>query len=238
METGHVAATMRDIRDLCQLYGITDQAERDRLRAMAREGRQAGWWQSYDLDFSTYVGLEAAAAALQYYQSTIVPGLLQTADYARAMLEVSIPKLTPARMEELLEVKLTRQGVLTRDPPLRLWAVLDEAALHRIVGGPAVMAVQLDRLIQASGSSDITIQIVPYAAGAHPAMDSTFNILEFTGAVPSVVYVEGLLGWIYLDRPAEIDRYRQVFEYLSSLALNPKESIELVAKVAGEHRRG
>jgi hypothetical protein len=205
---------------------------------MAREGRQAGWWQSYDLDFSTYVGLEAAAAALQYYQSTIVPGLLQTADYARAMLEVSIPKLTPARMEELLEVKLTRQGVLTRDPPLRLWAVLDEAALHRIVGGPAVMAVQLDRLIQASGSSDITIQIVPYAAGAHPAMDSTFNILEFTGAVPSVVYVEGLLGWIYLDRPAEIDRYRQVFEYLSSLALSPKESIELVAKVAGEHRRG
>jgi hypothetical protein len=154
------------------------------------------------------------------------------------MLEVSIPRLTPARMEELLEVKLTRQGVLTRDPPLRLWAVLDEAALHRIVGGPAVMAVQLDRLIQASGSSDITIQIVPYAAGAHPAMDSTFNILEFTGAVPSVVYVEGLLGWIYLDRPAEIDRYRQVFEYLSSLALSPKESIELVAKVAGEHRRG
>jgi transcriptional regulator with XRE-family HTH domain len=238
METGHVAATMRDIRDLCQLYGITDQAERDRLRALAREGKQAGWWQSYDLDFSTYVGLEAAATALQYYQSTIVPGLLQTADYARAMLEVTVPKLAPGRIEELLEVKLTRQGVLTRDPPLRLRAVLDEAALHRSVGGPAVMAVQLDRLIRAASSPDITIQIVPYAAGAHPAMDSTFNILEFTGTVPSVVYVEGLLGWIYLDRPAEIDRYRQVFECLSTLALSPKESIELVAEVAGEHRRG
>jgi transcriptional regulator with XRE-family HTH domain len=237
METGHVAATLRDIRDLCELYGITDEAERDRLRALAREGKQAGWWQSYDLDFSTYVGLEAEATALRYYQSTIVPGLLQTADYARAMLEVTIPKLTPARIGELLEVKLTRQRVLTRQPRLRLWAVLDEAALHRAVGGPAVMAVQLDRLIEAASNPDVTIQIVPYTAGAHPAMDSTFNILEFTGPVPSVVYVEGLLGWIYLDRPAEIDRYRQVFEYLCSLALSPKESIDLVAKVAGEYKR-
>jgi hypothetical protein len=115
--------------------------------------------------------------------------------------------------------------------------VLDEAALHRVVGGPAVMAAQLDRLIAASRSSNVTIQIVPYAAGAHPAMDSTFNILEFTEPVPSVVYVEGLVGWIYLDRPVDIDRYRQVFEYLCSLALSPKESIELVAKVGAEYKR-
>lgn len=237
METGHGSATLRDIRDLCELYGITDEAERDRLRSLAREGKQTGWWQSYDLDFSTYVGLEAEATALRYYQSTIVPGLLQTADYARAMLEVSVPKLTPVRTTELLEVKMTRQRVLAREPPLRLWAVLDEAALHRVVGGPAVMAAQLDRLIEGTGNSNVTIRIVPYAAGAHPAMDSTFNILEFTGSVPSVIYVEGLVGWIYLDRPADIDRYRQVFDYLCSLALSPKESIALVAKVRAEYQR-
>jgi transcriptional regulator with XRE-family HTH domain len=238
METGHGSATLRDIRDLCDLYDITDEAERDRLKTLAREGRQAGWWQSYDLDFSTYVGLEAAATGLRYYQSTIVPGLLQTADYARAMLDVTIPKLTSERMAELLEVKLTRQRVLTREQPLRLWAVLDEAVLHRVVGGPAVMGAQLDRLIAIAGNPNVTIQVVPYAAGAHPAMDSTFNILEFTDSVPSVIYIEGLAGWIYLDRPADIDRYRQVFEYLCSLALNPKESIELVASAGAEYKRG
>ena len=238
METGHGAATPRDIRDLCDLYGVTDQAERDRMMTLAREGKQTGWWQSYDLDFSTYVGLEADAIGLQYYQSTIVPGLLQTADYARAMLQASVPKLSPGRIDELLEVKLKRQRVLSGERPLHLWAVLDEAALHRVVGGPTVMAGQLDHLIGVTGNLNVTIQVVPFGAGAHPAMDSTFNILEFAGSVPRLVYVEGLVGWIYLDRPAEIDRYQQVFEHLRTLALSPKESIDLVAKIGSEYKHG
>ena len=235
METGHGAATPRDIRDLCDLYDVTDVAERERMTKLAREGKQQGWWQNYDLDFSTYVGLEADATVLRYYQSTIVPGLLQTADYARAMLEVSVPRLTSERMAELLEVKLTRQRILNREQPLRLWAVLDEAALHRVVGGRAVMASQLARLIEIAANPNVTIQVIPYEAGAHPAMDSTFNILEFAGSVPGVVYVEGLIGWIYLDRPAEIDRYQQVFDDLSSLALNSRDSISLVAKVSRQY---
>ena len=237
METGHGVATARDIRDLCALYGVTEEAERERLTSLAREGKQSGWWQSYDLDFSTYVGLEAAATELRYYQSTIVPGLLQTADYARAMIEVSVPRLAPERTDELLEVKLTRQHVLSRAEPLRLWAVLDEAALHRVVGGPAVMAAQLNRLAQATRSPNVTVQVIPYSAGAHPAMDSTFNILEFGSSVPSVVYVEGLVGWIYLDRSTEIARYQQVFEFLCSLALSPRKSIELITEVGKEHGR-
>jgi transcriptional regulator with XRE-family HTH domain len=236
METGHGAATPRDIRDLCNLYGVTDQAERDRLMTLAREGKQTGWWQGYDLDFSTYVGLEADAIGLRYYQSIIVPGLLQTADYARAMLQVSIPKLSPGRIEELLEVKLKRQRILSGERPLHLWAVLDEAALHRVVGGPTVMAGQLDRLVGLTSNLDVTIQVVPFTAGAHPAMDSTFNILEFAGSVPRVVYVEGLVGWIYLDRPDEIHRYQQVFEHLRTLALSSKESIDLVAKIGSEYK--
>jgi len=237
METGHGIATPRDIRDLCNLYGVTGEGERDRLMQLAREGKQTGWWQSYDLDFSEYVGLETAAVELRYYQSTIVPGLLQTADYARVMLEVSIPKQTPSRIEELLEVKRTRQRILQRDPPLRLWAVLDEAALHRVVGGPVVMAAQLDRLVEAASSPNITIQVVAYEAGAHPAMDSTFNILQFDGSVPSMVYVEGLVGWIYLDRPAEIDRYQEVFTYLCAQALRPDESVDLISRLAENYKR-
>lgn len=237
METGHGIATPRDIRDLCNLYEVIDKAERERLTALAREAKQQGWWQPYDLDFGTYVGLETEAIGLRYYQCTLVPGLLQTAGYARAMLDAAVPRLTRARIDELLEVKLTRQDILNRAEPLRLWAVLDEAALHRVVGGPKVMAAQLDRLIEVTGNPNVTVQVIAYEAGAHPAMDSTFNILEFMGSVPAVVYVEGLVGWIYIDRPAEIDKYQQVFEYLSSLALSPKESIDLVAKIGKAYKR-
>jgi len=236
METGRGIATPRDIRDLYELYEVADESERDRMMRLAREGRQQGWWQSYDLDFDRYVGLEEEAIGVKYYQSTIVPGLLQTPGYARAMLEVSIPKLAPPRIDELLEVKLTRQLILTREPPLHLWAVLDEAALHRVVGGPAVMAAQLDRLINVTSRPNVTMQVIPYEAGAHPAMDSTFNILDFGRSVPGTVYVEGLVGWIYLDRQVDIKKYQQVFDYLSKIALNPKESIDLAAQIRREYQ--
>ena len=236
METGHGAATPRDIRDLCDLYGVTDEAERDRLMSLAREGKQTGWWQGYDLDFATYVGLEAEAAGIKYYQSTIVPGLMQTPDYARAMAEVSIPKVTPKRIDELIEVRLMRQRLLAQNPPVRLEVVLDEAVLHRAVGGPAVMRAQLDRLIKVSSQPNVTMQVISYDVGAHPAMDSTFNILKFASPVPSVVYVEGLVGWIYIERPQDVARYQQVFQYLCSAALNPKESIEFVKRVGAKYK--
>jgi transcriptional regulator with XRE-family HTH domain len=237
METGQGAATQRDIRDLCVLYEVTDQAERQRLMTLAREGKQQAWWQPYDLDFGTYVGLEQAAVALWYYQCTIVPGLLQTQAYARAMLEASIPEMPPERMSALLEVKRTRQQVLVRDEPLRLWAILDEAVLHRAVGGREVMAEQLERLVEISGNDNIRIQVIPYGAGAHPAMDSTFNILEFAGSLPRVIYVEGLVGYSYLDRPADLERYQQVFDRLSELALDPEKSMAMIVQAYQNHQK-
>jgi transcriptional regulator with XRE-family HTH domain len=237
METGHGAASPRDIRDLCNLYGVTDEAERDRMMLLAREGKQTGWWQGYDLDyFATYVGLEAEAVGIKYYQSTIVPGLLQTQDYARAMHEAGIPKFTPERINELVEVRLTRQRRLVEKLPVRLEVVLDEAVLHRLVGGSAVMKGQLERLVEVAKHSNVAMQVIPYAAGAHPAMDSTFNILEFAGSVPSVVYVEGLVGWLYVERPQDLDRYQQVFEHLRTVALTPQESIELLARISAGYK--
>jgi transcriptional regulator with XRE-family HTH domain len=237
METGQRGATPRDVRDLCELYGVTEPRERERMTRLATEAKQAGWWQSHELDyFATYVGLEAAAVSLRYFQSSIIPGLLQTVDYAKAMYERAVAsEYSTERALELIEVRLKRQEVLTRDPPLELTAIFDEAVLHRVVGGPSVMAGQLNRLIEVASQPHVTIKVIPYSAGAHPAMDNMFNILDFGDIAPSVVYVEGLMGWIYIERPQEIARYRQVFEQVNTLASSPQESIELIADTAARY---
>jgi transcriptional regulator with XRE-family HTH domain len=233
METGHRGATLRDVRDLCAIYDVTDQAEAARLMDLARGGKEHGWWQSYDLvsEFSTYVGLEADAISTKYYQSTVIPGLLQTADYARAMHEVVVPELDPELIDQRVKVRLVRQELLKRDPPLAVSAILDEAALHREVGGASAMRAQLNQLTDLARLPYVTIQVIPFAAGAHQAMDSTFRILEFDSPIPDVVYVEGLVGFIYLDRPQDIARYEEVFEQLSGIALSPQESIALIKQI-------
>ena len=236
METGQRGTTLRDVRDLCEFYGLTDQVQVDRLMDLARGGKEQGWWQSYDLDyFGTYVDLEQAATSISYYQSAAVPGLLQTPAYTRAVHEIALPKLTSERIDQLIEVRVTRQQLLIRDPPLKLWAILDEAVLHRTVGGPHVMKEQLEQLIEVAASRYVTIQVVPFSAGAHPAMESSFNILNFDGPTPSLVYVEGLLGFMYLEKADDIDRYQQVFEHLSVQALRPHESLELISETGKKY---
>lgn len=238
METGQRGATLRDIRDLCRIYGVTDESQVAYMTELAREGKQQGWWQSHDLDldFVAYVDLEQAATATSYFQSSIVPGLLQTVDYMRGMYAGGLPgKITPERADELMKVRFRRQEILTGDPPLPLHTVLDEAVLHRVVGSPATMAAQLEHLKVVANLPNVTLQVLPYAAGAHPAMDSMFNILEFD-VVPPVVYVEGLMGMLYIEREAEVTRYRQIFEYLRNIALDPQETIALVSEIAAEHR--
>ncbi len=236
METGQRGATLRDVRDLCDIYGVTDMAQRDHMARLATEGKQQGWWQGFELDyFSTYVGLEEEATSLRYYQSAAVPGLLQTQAYTRAMHEIVRPKLAAERIDRMIEVRLKRQQLLVRDPPLRVWAILDEAVLHRHVGGASVMKDQLRRLAEVAMLPHVTIQVIPFSAGAHPAMESTFNILDFQPPTPSVVYVEGLAGFMYLERPQDISRYQLVFEHLSTQALAPRESIELISETGGKY---
>ena len=238
METGSRAATLRDVRDLCDLYEVTDQAERERMAKLATAGKEQGWWQPHELNFATYVGLEAEAKTLIEFRCTIIPGLLQTASYARAMHRIAVPELTPERIEEYIEVRLTRQRLLLerRDPPLQLITVIDEAMLHRVVGGPAVMAEQLERLVEVAGLPNITVRVISLDSGAHPAMDDNFNFLEFDAA-PSVVYVEGLVGWIYLERPQDLARYKEVFENLLAVSLGPQESIELLSAVGARYKK-
>ena len=236
METGQRGATARDIRDLCNIYGVTQDTQVASMMELAKEGKQQGWWQSHDLVFATYVGLEQAATWLFYYQSSIVPGLLQTSEYARAMHQGSVPaEFTPERAYELIEVRLRRQQVLTRDPPLQLEAIIDEAVLHRVVGGPAVMGAQLRHLVESGNMPNVTLRVIPYGAGAHPAMDNMFNILEFGDVAPRVVYVEGLMGWLFIEKERDVARYEQVLELLREIALDPQETVDLISKIGAQY---
>ncbi len=230
METGHGIATPRDIRDLCDLYEVADEAERDRLMTLAREGKRRAWWQSYDLAYATYVGLEEEAVAISAFQSSVVHGLLHTADYARANHESAMPRLDADQIDLQIEAKLTRQRILTRDDPPSFAVVLDEAALYRIVGGRQVMAAQLARILDMSALPNVKVQVLPYELGAHPAMESNFTILELPDPAPGVVFVEGLIGSTYLERPDDLKRYHEIFRKLQSIALNPQDTADLVAE--------
>jgi transcriptional regulator with XRE-family HTH domain len=231
IETGHGVPTARDLRDLCELYGVTGAAERDRMARLAAEGRQQAWWQSYDLGYETYAGLEAEASAISAFQSSVIHGLLQTAEYARAGHESAMPKLDPDQIDLQIEAKLTRQDILTREGPPRLAVVFDEAALHRLAGGRQVMAVQLAKVLDMSALPNVDVRVLPFAAGSHPGLESNFTILELTGQAPDVVFVEGLIGSVYLERASDLKRYREIFCRLQSMALNPQDSVTLIAEL-------
>ena len=181
-------------------------------------------------DYATYVGLEAEAVAISAFQSSVVHGLLQTADYARAGHESAIPRLAADQIELQIEAKLTRQRILTRDNPPRLAVVLDEAALHRMAGGRQVMAAQLAKILDMSALPNIAVQVLPFERGAHPALESNFTILELPNEAPGAVFVEGLIGSTYLKRAEDLERSRKIFCRLQSMALNPKDAAELIAK--------
>jgi transcriptional regulator with XRE-family HTH domain len=238
METGHGVPTRRDIRDLCALYEVTDEAERDHMLRLAAESKQQAWWQSYDLRYDTYVGLEAEAVTISAFQSSVVHGLLHTADYARAQHQGSIPLLSPDQIELQIEAKLTRQRILTRDQPPRFSVVLDEAALHRMVGGRQVMATQLAKILDVAARPSVTVQVLPYDVGAHPALESNFTILELPDPTPGVVFVEGMIGSTYLERDDDLIRYQTIFRKLESIALSPQGSSDLIRKFLRDYEGG
>jgi transcriptional regulator with XRE-family HTH domain len=235
LETGARGASARDIRDLSDLYQV-DPAQREHLAQLAKEGRSQGWWQPYGLPYETYVGLETAATSISDFEPGVFPGLLQTPDYARAVHEGAMPKLSPAVIEQRIEVRLVRQAALTRaDPaPPRLEAIVDEAVLYRPVGGSEVMSAQISRVIEACELPNVNVQVLPFAAGAHPALDSTFILLEFED-LPAVVYVEGLVGQVYVERPEDVQRYVQVFDRLRAISLNGQKSLDLMRRKLAEY---
>lgn len=235
IETGARGVSLRDVRDLCGIYGA-DAAEREHLATLVRESKKPSWWQQYDLPYATFVGLESSAATILDYESSLIPGLLQTEDYAWAVTEGILCDAAPEVVQQQVETRLTRQQrVLHHDTGPQLWTVIDEAALHRVVGSPGVMSGQLEALVEHSALPNVTVQVVPFEAGAHPGMDSTFILLHLEEDVSDVVYIEGLVGNLYQESPADLARYRRAFDQLRAIALSPKESLARISAVAKLH---
>ena len=230
METGFRPVAARDVRDLCDLYQV-DDSQRQYLMKLSREGRRQGWWQSYDVPYATYIGLEADAIAIDMFPAAMMPGLLQNADYARAILKNSGTDQDHEAIEQGVAVRLTRQRLLIQDNPPQFRVIMDEAALRRIVGGPLVMKAQLNQIIEKSSLPNVNVRIIPCDVGAYPALDSSFTILELPMPMPGVVYVEGLFGNVSLERPQDVERYRRIFQDMQLIAATEEKSIALIAEV-------
>jgi DNA-binding XRE family transcriptional regulator len=235
LENGQVGFKERDVVDLLRLYGVTDPGEVAAVVGMALEANDPGWWHQYGdvlpQWFRAYVDLEQAATIIRTYEGQFVPGLLQTDDYARSVM-IRGPEEGVEDVEQRVALRVARQAVLTRPDPPRLWAVVDEAALRRPVGSPEVMRAQLERLIEATKLPNVTLQVLPFGAGAHPAMVGAFSILRFAEEdLPDVVYLEHLTGAIYLDKREDVRQYLHVMETVAVRGEPPDATPDILADI-------
>lgn len=239
MEHGRVAFKERDVADLLTFYGVTDGEQRAALLALARETATPGWWHGY-ADIlpnwvEPFVGLEAAAAVIRNYEVQFVPGLLQTEDYARALLHTGYPSADQDELNRLAELRVSRQEILSRPQAPRLWAVIDEAALRRPIGGREVMRDQIRHLIDMADHPSVTLQVLPFKVGAHAAGGGPFIILRFAEPdLTDVVYVEQLTSALYLDKSADVDRYMEVMEQICLQAEPAENTAKVLAAILAD----
>ncbi|MCU7825689.1 helix-turn-helix domain-containing protein [Kitasatospora sp. DSM 101779] len=236
MELGRVSFKERDVADLLSLYGVDDSAEREALLGLVREANKSGWWHSFNDVlpgwFQTYVGLEEAAALIRTYEVQFIPGLLQAEEYARAVFGQSRPAISAEELERRVSLRMRRQTLLTGDRSPHLWAVIDEAALRRPVGGPAVMRAQVQHLIDMADRPNVTIQVMPFRFGAHAGESGAFSILRFPEQdLADVVYLEQLTSALYLDKRDDVDAYIQVMERLCVDSLTPDQTVDLLTSI-------
>ncbi|MEU5434385.1 helix-turn-helix transcriptional regulator [Streptomyces sp. NPDC020719] len=238
LENGRRAVSPRDVRDLCALYGVRDQQVIETLVEMASESGRQGWWHAYgDIPQSAYIGLETDAASIHAYEPLMIPALLQTPPYAHAVIGETIPLLTAKEAGTHLKVRLRRQHRIY-DPAgrLRLWAVLDESLLRRVVGSPDIMREQLEHLNALGAEPNVTVQVLPYAVGAHPGLSGRFSILGFAdNSAAPVVYLEQFTSDLYLEKPADVRTYSAMYTHLQAQALDPDSTRQLIADAIKSH---
>jgi transcriptional regulator with XRE-family HTH domain len=239
IETGKAPTKSAYLNQMLEMYGVVDPAQRQVLVDMAREGHRKGWWAAYDdvlpSGFDIYVGLEAETAAVRGYEVSTVHGLLQTPDYARAVLREMFPRDSADQIERMVDLRIERQRRFGDDPPLELWAILDEAVIRRPVGGTPVMRAQLEHLLDSAGKPWITLQVLPFSCGAHAGHGGGFSILEFPNRTDSeVAYVESVAGIIVLEKDRDVRARAETFDRLRAAALAPGASADLITQVARE----
>jgi transcriptional regulator with XRE-family HTH domain len=239
MELGRVSFKERDVTDLLEYYGVTDVAEREKLVQLTREANATPWYQKFqDVVpdwFHVFVGLEEAAQLIRVYEVQFVPGLLQTEEYARAIIMQGAPGVDPDEVERRVALRMGRQKLLTRENPPRYWVIMDEAALRRPMGGRDVHFKQIERLIDLVSEPNITLQVMPFRYGGHAADGGAFTIMRFPETdLPDVVYMEYLTGAHYIDKPEEVERYAAVMERLSVAGTSPDRTREILAGMLKE----
>ncbi|WP_033286943.1 helix-turn-helix domain-containing protein [Streptomyces sp. NRRL F-525] len=240
IEQGHGKSVVRerDVLDLLELYGVTDMDVRKQMLEIRRLASSPGWWEQSDVeralpvDLGPYVGLEADARKVQAWESTYVPGLLQITEYARAVLSSGGDR-SAKEVDHLVAVREKRQHRLN-DAGFELWAVVDESALRRPVGGPEVMRAQINHLRATSDRANVTVQIIPISKGAHPGMRGSFTLLEFGAGDPKIAYVDGMGGNLLMEKEAQVRPLAQVFDRLMAVALDPTESAALLSHLAAK----
>ncbi|WP_327091038.1 helix-turn-helix domain-containing protein [Nonomuraea sp. NBC_01738] len=227
LELGQVSFKHRDVADLLTLYGVVEPGDREPLLELAKQANAPGWWHKYaDLLpswFEVYIGLEGAASIIRTYENQFVPGLLQVPAYARAVITLAHDDASPAELDRRVALRTTRQERLRSG--LTLWAVIDEAAVRRTLGGPEVMRAQIEHLLAITAEPNVTVQIMPFDRGGHAAAGGPFSLLRFPEReLPDVVYMEQLTSALYLDKPAEAEQYLKVMNRLSVQADSPEAS--------------
>ncbi|MQA88270.1 MAG: helix-turn-helix domain-containing protein [Streptosporangiales bacterium] len=237
MELGRVGFKERDVADLLTLYGVTAEEDRTTILGLVSEANSPGWWHRYNDIlppwFETYVGMEEAASRIRTYEVQFVPGLLQTEDYARAVMGPERLGISEDEIEKRVAVRMSRQRRLNQPDPLLLWAVVDEAVLHRRIGGPDVMCAQLKHLIEVAELPNVTLQVLPFSYGGHAAEGGAFSLLRYSEPdLPDIVYVEQLTGALYLDKREDVDSYVETMEHLAVQAATPEKSLELLRDIA------
>ncbi|MGW2933186.1 helix-turn-helix domain-containing protein [Streptomyces sp. NPDC001156] len=238
LENGRRSISQRDVRDLCGVYEVEDQRVVESLMEMARDSRQQGWWHAFgDIPYSVYIGLETDAESLRVYEPQIITGLLQTRSYAEALIQGALPETSAADIDKRVQVRMRRQErIAAENAPLRLWVVLDEAALRRVVGSNNVMREQLEHLAEMSQLPHVTVQVLPFGVGAHPGLNGQYAILEFADAADSsVVYLEGVTSDLYLEKAHDVQKYAVMYEHLRAQALNVEQSRQFIADRAKEY---
>jgi transcriptional regulator with XRE-family HTH domain len=236
MELGRVSFKERDVIDLLVMYGVEDEDERAALVELARKANSPGWWHQYSDVlpdwFGVYVGLEEATSLLRVYELQFIPGLLQTADYTRAVVVRGQPGASASQVERRVQLRAARQELLAKPGGPRLWAVLDEAALRRPIGGRAAMRAQLGRLIEATAEPNVTLQVVPFESGGHAAEGGAFTIMRFPEPeLPDVVYIEQLTSALYLDKREDVEKYSEVMEKLSVESEPPERTADILGEI-------
>jgi hypothetical protein len=236
LEVGRVTFKERDVSDLLMFYGVTDPEHRDQLLALAMEANRPGWWREFEDVlpgwFENYVGLEEAAVGIRTYEIQFVSGLLQTEDYARAVIASGLPPPTSQDLDRAVALRLVRQRVLTRANPPHVWVVVDEAALRRPVGDAQTDRNQLKHLVEVAEMPNVALQILPLGMGSHAVAGGAFSMLRFgEPELPDVVYVEQLVSALYLDKPEHVDRYTEVLNRLSVESLTPDATTQFLRRL-------